>query len=150
MKYVFLLLLPFLMSFVNKTSHRDISKWHYVPVKALDEHPVWKERAILKTVTSKGKEIRVYMNSTGTGHMSQCMLGYNLAAPCAIKYHPCTKKTGVVSEKELNDFLVCSDSDKVQGCNNVFYIEDGIVSRYIPVGHCITNDELTPDKKYLR
>jgi hypothetical protein len=133
----------------NKTRHQDIVKWHYVPVKALDEHPLWKELALLKSVTSSGKEIRVYVNSSAPEVMSRCSLGLNLSALCAIKNHPCTKKTGLIPEKELNDFLTCSDA-KAAGCNNVFYIEDGIVSRYIPVGNCTTNEQTIPDKKYLR
>lgn len=120
--------------------------WNHVPVKALNEHEYWSTVGMLKSITPKGDEIRVYFNTTGVYHLKLCSKGNTVDKACAIKHHPCTTKEGIVSEKELQAFITCSD-ERAAGCNNIFFIENGYVTRYVPVGSCTTNSTIIPDKK---
>jgi hypothetical protein len=116
---LFFLLTSFLLSCV---STEDLNAWKGVPVNQLDTHSFWVTIPLIKTQTANGIEIRNYRNG-------------RFASSCyANSYLP------------YQVFVNCNSGEIV--CNNLFYIKDGIVLEYKPVGRCRTARFLQPENIY--
>lgn len=108
----------------------DLDAWVGQPVAALETHPIFVTIPVVKTMASDGTEIWNYVNGANLG---SCTGG------------------GAVYGKQLNytsynQFASCVQ--RFAACNNIFYIKDGKVQRYTPVGtggaRCYTNEQVQP------
>ncbi len=108
----------------------DLDAWVGQPVAALETHPIFLTVPVVKTVASDGTVIWNYVNGANLG---QCSGG------------------GSVWGQQLdfasyNQFTVCVQ--RFAACNNIFYIRDGKVQRYTPIGtggaRCFTTEQLQP------
>ena len=105
----------------------DLDSWLGVPVIAIDTHSFLLTLPMVKTVTDSGVEIRVYSNKRGI-------------VSCG--------GTEFLSYSNFNTFQTCSTG--LVGCDNIFYIRDGKVIEYKPVGRCYTNEMVRPEKGWER
>lgn len=110
---------------------QDLDAWVGQPVSKLESHPIFLTIPVVKTVTSDGTEIWNYVNGAD---ISRCGGGGNIYA-------------GTISYASYSNFSNCMQ--RFAACNNIFYIRDGLVERYTPVGtggaRCFTNSKLQPD-----
>jgi hypothetical protein len=108
----------------------DLVAWEGAPVSALDTHPVFLTMTMVKTVTADGTEIRNYVNGRNIG---SCSGGGSVYG-------------GSVNMATYQEFTSCTS--RFAACNNIFYIKDGRVIRYTPIGsggmRCYTNQTLQP------
>jgi len=107
----------------------DLNAWRNIPVLALDTHSLFLTVPMVKTFTENGIEIRVYANKA---NFSSCTGSGSID-------HSTT-----LSSSDFNNFRNCSA--RVIGCDNIFYIKDGNVIKYIPVGRCYTDNTVRPQK----
>lgn len=107
----------------------DTAAWVGQPVSALEQQPVFLTMHLVKTRTSDGTEIWDYVNGAA---VSSCSGNGQIS--------------GDVSMATFNSFSSCMA--RVASCNNLFYVKDGRVERYVPVGtggaRCYTNDAVRP------
>ena len=111
----------------------DLDAWVGRPVIDLELHPFFLTVPVIKTVASDGTEIWNYVNGAS---ISSCR--GNLSGS--------TSKSVYVDFANYSSFMACSES--FPACNNIFYIKNNVVLRYVPVGtsgaSCITNKTLRP------
>lgn len=112
---------------------QDLDAWVGMPVGALDTHSLFITLPMVRTVTASGIEIRNYPNKINIGH--------------------CFGSGGVNTSRSLNSasysaFATCSGG--LVGCNNIFYIKDGVVIEYAPTGRCYTDETVQPEARYER
>jgi len=109
----------------------DREAWVGQPVTKLDLHPIFLTIPLVKTISPDGTEIRNYIN------------GHNIGV--------CTGSSsiygGTINYANYNAFSSCLA--RFAACNNIFYIRNGIVKQYTPIGtggaSCYTNDATRPD-----
>ena len=92
----------------------DLDAWINVPVEALDTHLFFATVPMNRTVSPSGLEVRNYSNMR-----QQCggmHFGYG---------------------------LVGMDCRQI-GCNNIFYIKDGLIIKYTTQGRCRTDYSTRP------
>lgn len=108
----------------------DLDAWVGQPVATLEAHPVFITVPVVRTVTSDGMEIWNYVNGANLG---QCASGGNVWGT-------------TISYAAYSQFTSCTQ--RFAACNNIFYIRDGKVLRYTPVGtggmRCYTTEQLQP------
>jgi hypothetical protein len=108
----------------------DLESWAGVPVDQLDKHPVFLTMQTVRTRTSDGTEIRNYIN------------GRNIAS-CSGSG---TVFAGYVSAATYNQFTSCMQT--FAACNNIFYIKNGVITQYTPIGtggmRCYTDARVRP------
>lgn len=108
----------------------DLDAWVGQPVAALETHPVFITVPVVKTVASDGTEIWNYVNGTNLG---QCAGGGSVWG-------------ATLNYAAYSQFASCVQ--RFAACNNIFYIRDGKVLRYTPVGtggvRCYTTEQLQP------
>lgn len=108
----------------------DLDAWVGQPVSALEGHPVFLTIPVVKTRTSDGMEIWNYVNGANLG---RCAGGGAIFG-------------NIVDYAAFNRFSTCVQ--RFAACNNIFYIRDGVVERYTPVGtggaRCYTTEQLRP------
>jgi hypothetical protein len=108
----------------------DLDSWKGMPASHLDRHPVFLSVPVVRTVTPDGTEIRNYVNSR---NIASCSGGGTIFA-------------GNVNYATYNQFTSCMGG--VAACNNIFFIKDGIVEQYTPIGtggaRCYTDDRVRP------
>jgi len=108
----------------------DLTAWEGQPVELLDKHPVFFTMRSVRTITADGTEIRNYVNGLG-GKCVDSTAVYG----------------GVVNSATYSQFSSCVAH--VAACNNIFYVKDGHVLRYSPIGtggaRCYTNDATNPN-----
>lgn len=109
----------------------DLDSWVGVPVIALDTHSFFLTIPMVKTLTGNGIEIRNYMNK---GSFSSCQDSGSVS------------HNNFLSYSRFNAVQNCSS--RIIGCDNIFYIRDGVVIKYKPVGRCKTNQTLRPEPGY--
>jgi hypothetical protein len=99
----------------------DLDAWVGVPVSELDKQPTFLTMQLVRTTAADGTEIRNYVNAETFASCS----GF------ANKY---------------NEFVNCASG--LRACNNIFYIKNGRVERYAPIGsggaRCFTDDTVRP------
>jgi hypothetical protein len=108
----------------------DLATWEGAPVSALDAQPFFLTRPMVRTVTADGTEIRNYVNGANVGGCSGGGSVYG----------------GVVNMATYQQFTSCVS--RAAACNNIFYIKNGGVIRYTPIGtggmRCYTNEAVRP------
>jgi hypothetical protein len=108
----------------------DLQAWVGQPVDKLDKHPVFLTMQVVRTHAADGTEIRNYIN----GHnIASCSGGGTVFA-------------GYVNMATYSHFSNCMQS--FAACNNNFYIKNGVVTQYSPIGtggaRCYTNEQTRP------
>jgi hypothetical protein len=110
----------------------DLTAWEGQPVELLDKHPVFLTMRSVRTVTADGTEIRNYVNG---------------AAVEACDGGGAVVRGGFVSSATYSQFSSCIA--RFAACNNIFYVKDGRVLRYSPIGtggaRCYTNEATNPN-----
>lgn len=108
----------------------DLDAWVGQPVAALETHPIFLTVPVVKTKASDGTEIWNYVNGFNLG---QCTGGGSIYS-------------GVVDYATYSKFSSCVQ--RFASCNNIFFIRDGKVVKYTPVGtggaHCYTTEQIQP------
>jgi hypothetical protein len=94
----------------------DLDAWAGWPVSDLEKHPVFLTMKVVRTTASDGTEIRNYVNGR---NVAECSSGG-------------TAFTGQVDFARYTNFISCMQ--RFAACNNIFYIKNGIVERYSPIG----------------
>lgn len=109
----------------------DLASWVGQPVDMLDKQPVFLTMRSVRTVTADGTEIRNYVNSAA---IELCSGGGAIYS-------------GFVNSATYSQWSSCVA--RFAACNNIFYIKNGCVERYTPIGtggmRCYTNDAARPD-----
>lgn len=109
---------------------KDLDSWVGQPVSALDIHPVFLTMKVVRTVSADGTEVRNYVNGK---QVMDCSGGGSVFA-------------GTISSAAYNQFMSCTNSRPT--CNNIFYIKDGRVTNYTPIGtgggRCFTDERARP------
>ncbi|MBN8190234.1 hypothetical protein JF540_26535 [Salipiger thiooxidans] len=105
--------------------------WTNQPVSKLDTHPLFSLMPVEVRQLPDGTTVRNYVNGVD---MSRCKGG-----SYASSYSPNTLA--------VSGNATCFSS--FAACNNTFYIKNGRVLRYLPVGsggaYCYTDERTTPD-----
>ena len=120
---------------VKQVRQVDLDAWVGVPVEALDLHSFWMTIPMVRTIKDNGIEIRIYVNKL---NVSSCFENVGIYAS--------TNK--IMSYANFTAFQNCISG--VVGCDNIFYIKDGKVLEYVPVGNCYTEEFLQPEERYKR
>jgi hypothetical protein len=113
-------------------SVEDTNAWAGVPVLALDTHSFFATLPMYSTVTDSGVEIRNYPNKIMRG---SCF-GSGFASGT------------VFNTVQWNTVRNCTAQER--GCDNLFYIRNGRVIEYRPVGQCRTAAFLRPEPGWER
>ncbi len=103
----------------------DLASWVGAPVDALNFHPVFLGIPMTSRVDEKGVEIRNYSNSIST-------------QSCVASGSSLSVGTTSFNGGQAN----CIENRVV--CNNVFFIKDGYVVEYRPIGRCYTDETVRP------
>lgn len=115
---------------IRQVRQVDLDAWAGQPVVALETHPVFITMPVVKTVASDGTEIWNYVNGADLGACSSSgsVWGTTLSYAAYSKFTSCITRFAA--------------------CNNIFYIREGQVIRYTPVGsggmRCYTTEQLQP------
>lgn len=108
----------------------DQDAWVGVPVSELDLHPLFSTMPVVRTTAADGTEMRNYVNSET---LSTCSGGGTI-------------RSGYVSSAVYNEFHSCVSTKAA--CNNIFYINNGVVTAYVPTGsggaRCYTDETTRP------
>jgi len=108
----------------------DQNVWVGQPVYALETQPVFLTMQVVKTHASDGTEIRNYVNGKS---VSACSNGGSIFS-------------GYINIASYSSFSSCVRS--FPSCNNIFYIKNGVVTSYTPVGtgggRCFTDSRTHP------
>lgn len=111
----------------------DLDAWVGMPIEALDTHSFFITLPLAKTITSSGIEIRNYPNKRNIG---RCFGSGNINA------------SGYMYFATYSTFATCSS--ELVGCDNIFYIKNGVVVEYAPTGHCYTDETVRPQSRFQR
>ena len=111
----------------------DLDAWVGVPAEALDTHSFFLTLPMVRTVTPSGIEIRNYPNKRNIGH---CFGSGGVNANSTLPY------------AAYSSFATCA-SARV-GCDNIFYIKNGVVVEYAPTGRCMTDERVRPEPRFER
>jgi hypothetical protein len=106
-------------------NQKDLDTWAGVPVSELDKHPVFLTIPHVKAYAEDGTEIRNYVNGADITSCSSGGVASNQLSMAAYQaFTSCIQKRAA--------------------CNNIFYIEKGVVQRYVATGtggaRCYTNE----------
>ena len=108
----------------------DTASWVGRPVSDLEKHPIFLTMQLVRTKTSDGTEIWNYVNGR---NIASCSRGGTIFGT-------------TVDTATYNGFTSCMSS--MAACNNIFYVKNGTVQRYTPVGsggaRCMTDQRLQP------
>lgn len=115
---VFLMALLVLLAGCATVRQSDLDAWVGVSVEKLDLHPLFLTVPMTKRYSDSGVEIRNYFNGRET--------------------ESCTSSTS----KRGDIYTSCGTSSVA--CNNLFFIKDGRVIEYKPVGQCFTDKRVRP------
>jgi hypothetical protein len=105
----------------------DLIAWQGQPVEALDKQPFFLTLQMQRSFAADGTEIRNYVNGRTSSSCSSSATTYGTST-IATANSDCTSQ--------------------FSACNNIFYIKNGRVIRYTPVGSggakCMTDDRVLP------
>jgi hypothetical protein len=114
----------------GRVRQQDLDAWAGQPVVALEKHPIFLTMPVVKTRASDGTEIWNFVNGRNISSCSSSGTIYGR----------------VVDSATYSHFSNCMQN--IGACNNIFYIHNGVVERYTPVGsggvRCMTNESLQP------
>ena len=108
----------------------DLDAWVGQPIASLETHPVFLTIPVVRTQASDGTEIWNYVNGAnlGTCTANGSIYGSN------------------INYASYNQFSSCVS--RFAACNNIFFIRDGKVLKYTPIGtggmRCYTTEALRP------
>ena len=109
----------------------DRASWVGQPVSALQKQPVLLTMQLVKTRADDGTEIYNYVNSRAVSSCSRNGTVFGVTLDMAT----------------YNSFTSCMS--QTAACNNIFYVKNGIVQEYTPVGsggaRCFTDARLQPN-----
>jgi len=109
----------------------DLQSWEGRPVVELEKHPVFITLPVVRTKTSDGTEIWNYINGRNIGSCSAGGVVFG----------------SMVDMSTYNTFSNCMQG--FAACNNIFYIKNGLVQQYTPIGtggaRCYTDERLRPN-----
>jgi hypothetical protein len=88
---------------------------------------------MVRTVTPSGIEVRNYPNKRNIGH---CFGAGGVNANSTLSY------------AAYSSFATCVSGRS--GCDNIFYIKNGIVVEYVPTGRCKTDERVRPEPRFER
>jgi hypothetical protein len=111
----------------------DLDAWVGVSVEALDTHSLFLTLPMVRTITPSGIEVRNYPNKRNIG---QCFTSGSVNFGALVPYG------------SYSSFTNCSSG--LVGCDNIFYIKNGVVLEYAPTGNCYTDETVTPQPRYQR
>ncbi len=111
----------------------DLDAWQGLPVEALDLHSLFIGMPQVRTRASSGVEIRDYMDKSSIGSCDAFSVGIN--------HH-------YMSYGNFTALQSCTS--RLLGCDNIFYIRDGKVLEYKPVGQCRIDDRYHPEPGWDR
>ena len=134
-------LLALAVAACSHVREEDLQAWQNAPVSYLDEHPVFLTMQMVKTITPEGTEIRNYVNG---GIAASCMgggFGSGNATATGM-----SGMANVMASESFSSFQNCIQ--RKAAWNNIFYIKNGHVIAYTPVGsggmRCYTDQRLQP------
>lgn len=127
----------------HQVKQTDLETWIGVPVEALNTHSLFLTIPMVKTLTESGVEIRNYVNKVGVSRCSQNAFGARNSNAFGTD-----NNVQFISYANFNSFQNCSS--QMVGCDNIFYIRDGKVLEYKPVGRCYTDETVRPEKGWER
>src|SRR5262249_25712874 len=111
----------------------DLQAWVGRPVADLDKHPIFLTMRVVRTRTADGTEIRNYVNGRNISSCSAGGIGSTIFGT-------------TVDMETYSKFSNCMRA--FAACNNIFYIKNGLVTQYSPIGtggqRCYTNETLRP------
>jgi hypothetical protein len=114
-----------------------LDAWVGQPVEALDTHSWFLTVPMVRTISSSGIEIRDYVNAQKVSSCYGTLGGvYQFGA--------------TFSYANYQAFTACAA--QIRACHNIFYIRDGLILEYAPVGRnglCYTAALLMPEARYL-
>lgn len=120
-------LVVFILAGCSLVRQADLNAWPGTPVVELEKHPVLRTMRLVKTRASDGTEIWNFVNSAKLARCSSITDDY-------------------LDDDNYLGFINCVKREAA--CNNIFYVKNGIVERYTPVGSggaiCYTNQTLQP------
>lgn len=115
---------------IYQVRQSDLDAWVGEPVLSLEIHPIFLTIPVVKTKASDGTEIWNYVNGV---NFSECTGGGSIFGKN-------------IDYSTYNQFTNCMS--KIAACNNIFFIKDGKVLRYNPIGtggmRCYTIEQLRP------
>lgn len=130
MKNVFLSIIMLVIGGCATVRQQELDAWVGKPVVALETHPFFITVPVVKTQASDGTEIWNYINGANIGTCTGGGAVYG--------------KT--INFAAYNQFASCIQ--RFAACNNIFYIKNGIVQNYSPIGtggmRCYTDETLQP------
>ena len=130
MKKILISLVAVALSGCATVRQQDLDAWVGQPVVALETHPFFITVPVVKTRASDGTEIWNFVNGMNIG---SCTGGGAIFG-----------KT--IDFSAYNQFASCVQ--RFAACNNIFYIKNGFVQNYTPIGtggvRCYTEESLQP------
>ena len=108
--------------------HEEVDVWAGAPVAALDAQPFFNTLPMVRTNTAAGIEIRDYVDKR---YVAGCL-------PTA----SANSKVFTMNFGMYKAFRACSEN--MIGCDNVFYIDKGVVAQFAPSGQCKASATLRP------
>jgi hypothetical protein len=130
MRSIAALLLMSTVSGCATVRQADLDAWVGQPVAALETHPIFLTIPAVKTRASDGTEIWNYVDGANLG---QCTGGGNIFGT-------------TLDYATYSRFSTCVH--RFAACNNIFYIRNGKVEKYTPIGtggaRCYTTEQLQP------
>ncbi len=109
----------------------DLDAWVGKPVVALETHPFFITVPVVKTQASDGTEIWNFVNGINIGSCSGGGAIYGRR----------------IDFSTYSQFASCVQ--RFAACNNIFYIKNGVIQHYTPIGtggaRCYTDDALKPN-----
>lgn len=139
------LLATFLSGCVVGVRQQDLDAWAGQPVVALETHPVFITIPVVKTVASDGTEIWNYVNGADISNCSGIANGRGNSS-VNTQTHGSSVQGNRYDSVSYKKFSNCMS--RFAACNNLFYIKDGVVIQYNPIGtggaRCYTNKSVQP------
>jgi len=108
--------------------HEEADVWAGTPVAALDTNPFFSALPMVRTSTPAGIEIRDYVDKK---YVAGCL------PPASANTKVFTMNFGT-----YRAFRACSEN--MIGCDNVFYVDNGVVSQFAPSGQCKASAAVRP------
>ena len=133
MRYLVAAILILAVAACASVRQKNTDAWVGQPVAALDKQPVFLTMQRVSTRAADGTEIRNYVNGANVGRCAGSGTGMVFSG-------------GDVPMATYSAFSNCMS--RFAACNNIFYIKDGVVERYVPVGsggmRCYTDARAKP------
>ncbi len=108
--------------------HEEVDVWVGTPIATLDAQPFFSTLPMVRTITPAGIEIRDYVDKR---YVAGCL-------PLA----GANTKVFTMNSGTYRAFRACSEN--MIGCDNVFYIDKGVVTQFAPSGQCKASEAARP------